>query len=53
MKSCVEISLSALTFSTGKYSNVALRNKNEGAHAPALFYIYTHQSERAGTKNNL
>lgn len=48
-----EISLLALNFSTGKYSDVTLRNKKEGAHAPALFYIYTHQSERAGTKNNL
>lgn len=53
MKSCVEISSLALTFSTGKYSDVMLKNKKEGAHAPALFYSYTHQSERAGAKNNL
>lgn len=53
MKSCIEISLLALTFSTSKYSNGMLRNNKEEAHASALFYICTDQAERAGIKNKL
>lgn len=39
MKSSIEISLLALTFSTSKYSNGMLRNNKEEDHASAFFLI--------------
>lgn len=53
MKSCIEISLLALTFSTSKYSDGRLRNNKEKAHTSALFYVCTDQVERSGIKNKL